>query len=357
MSQSSIEMQVKELADAGMTVRTGARIHRSSEAAPSTLSELGEAWLIRWARNACRNYPVVMKGVGIKYLFDAAGKIPAFVVGIGPSLDQAIDGLKLARGRAVILSTDAALRALLANGIKPDLVISYDAQDIQSKLWESVSEKQIPCLFSSCSHPSSIASWPGPVLFYNQWHQQDELSKTLLPGIFPHIGQIASGATVGNMALMAATIIGCDPVCAVGMDFCYAEDAKGVMRYRAKDYRWKTDRGIGLPDGWEPTEIAALYDNAKRLARSKVITVGGRTFTTDPELEMYLDVFERVLPHFKVPVVNCSPDGMIPHSLFPPMKLMDAVEKYCVTHLGPGRTVLPHLYKILEDPRKNEAGA
>lgn len=352
MSQSSIEMQVKDLADAGMTVRSGARLHRTTETAPETLSEIGETWLIRWARNACRNFTVISKGVGIKYLYDACGKIPAFCVGVGPSLDRAMNDLKLARGRAVIISTDAALRALLANGITPDLVISYDAQEIQKKLWETIpTPLRIPCLFSSCSHPASIDSWPGPVLFYNQWHQQDELCKTLLPGIYPHIGQIASGGTVGNMALMAGTILGCDPVCAVGMDFCYAPNEKGVMQYRATDYRWMPENGFN-PAKWEKFEIAELYSNAKRLQRSKVIEAGGRSFTTDPELELYLDVFERVLPHFKVPVVNCSPDGMLPHSMFPPMTVLEAVQKYCHGDLGPGRTVLPHLHKILDDPRR-----
>jgi hypothetical protein len=144
------------------------------------------------------------------------------------------------------------------------------------------------------------------------------------------------------------------------MDFCYGhqeKEGKSSWRYRAKDYRWEENRGAGLEDAWVPTELKALYDNDDRLARSfmlKSMKAGqetGEEFRSDPELEWYLETFLKVMPHFKVNVVNCSPAGMLKNH-FETLPLGEAVQKYCKARIQGGRTILPHLGSILLDPRR-----
>ncbi len=371
MSQSSVEEQIKDLQSAGFPVRRGTRMDPKDHIDPvNDKPQFGsQLWLSRWSRNVFRNYPILSKAFGARFLHEACQGMPCFVVGVAPSLDHAMVDLKAAQNRSIIISTDAALRALLANGITPDLVISFDCQDEQKRLWETVKEAP-PCLFNSCTHPESIASWPGPVLFYNQYHTQDDLCKLILPTVLPELGQIPSGGTVGTMAILAAHLMGCSPICLVGMDFCYAsaESFQGrapSWRYRAKDYRFITNRGVGIPDEWRPTEIKELYDNDERIARSFVVKgEDGKEFRSDPELVFYLESFKSLVPHFNIPVVNCSPDGLIPHALeqdidgekapftIEKMTVTQAVEKYCVKEFQGGRSVLKHLAKIIPDPRK-----
>jgi hypothetical protein len=350
MSQSSVKEQVDAFAASGFPVRQGTR-GPAREGSVSPQQYGSDLWLSRWSKNVFRNFPLVSKCLGARFLCEACHGMPAFVVGVGPSLDGSIKDLKTAKGRSVIVSTDAALRALLANDITPDLVMSFDCKDDQKRLWQDIPHVEIPCLFNSCAHPDSITSWPGPILFFNQYHTQDDLCHRILPVVLPELGQIPSSGTVGNMAVMAAHLMGCDPICCVGMDFCYQKAGDG-WRYRAKDYRWSSERAAGVPPGWEPTEIKELYDNDERMGRSFIVKdEDGKEFRSDPELGFYLGSFKDQMPHFKVPIVNCSPDGMIPRS-FPTMTLQEVIDKYCMTEFQAGRSVLGHLARIAPDPRK-----
>ncbi len=368
MSQSSVKEQVTDLASAGFPVRQGTR-SVSREGKISAEQFGSDLWFSRWANNAIRNFPIASQCYGIRFLHDACHGMPAFVVGVGPSLDESIVDLKRARGRALILSTDAALRALLANDITPDIVLSYDCKSDQKRLWQDIPPNvKIPALFSSCAHPDTLASWPGPILLYNQYHTQDDLCKRILPDVLPELGQLPSTGTVGNMATLAAHAMGCDPICCVGMDFCYQpakSDGIVVYLYRAQDYKWTPDRGVGIPAGWEKTVIKELYDNDERLERTlKVKGDDGQEYMTDPELCFYFDSFIEVMPHFKVPVVNCAPKGRLPKLKpdhqgrpmpggFPSMTVGEAIDQYCKSvEFQGGRTILPHLAAIAPDPRK-----
>lgn len=336
---------------------------RDEKVAPAQYGS--DLWHSRWCHNVFQNYPILSKSYGARFLHESCKGMTAFVVGVGPSLDESIKDLKAAKGRSVIISTDAALRALLANGITPDLVISYDCKEDQKRLWEGVTAK-ISGLFNSCAHAKSIESWPGPILFYNQYHTQDELCQRILPDVLPELGQIPSAGTVGTMAVMAAHLMGCDPICCVGMDFCYAQDGKGGWQYRAQDYQWvHSQPDKGLPGRWEPTEIKELYDNDERVSRSfEVKDESGAAFKSDPELKWYLQSFVNLCGHFKVPVVNCSPLGLIPSTIewgeedikpqhvIHRMTVADAILQFCKAPHQDGRTVLAHLDKIVPDARK-----
>lgn len=368
MSQSSVKEQVEELKAAGlpkgMFVGKGTRIVAREPDPNEDLRRFGsDLWHSRWCHNVFENYPLIKQCAGARWLHEACKGMTAFVVGIGPSLDDQIDDLRQAKGRGVIIATDAALRALLAKGITPDLVVSLDCKPEQKLLWENLPPGvSVPALLNSCTHKNTIESWPGPILFFNQWHTQDELCERILPDVLPELGQLPSGGTVGNMALFAAHLMGCDQICAVGMDFCYSKDKK----YRATDYKYESERGFGVEGAWLPTVISELYDNDDRLQTSFIAKgEDGKEFLTDRELTFYLEGFKDIMAGFKLPIVNCSPDGMIPSGAtwkmpdgsevihaYEKMSVKDAVGRFCPKPYQGGRSVLAHLSKIVPDPRK-----
>lgn len=353
MSQSSIAEQVAEMREAGVPVRKG--VKALGEGRPSgTPGEIGSrVWLNRWANNAFRNYPVVSRAAGVRFLVDSCHGMPAFVVGAGPSLDHDLASLREIRGRAIILATDAAFRALLAHGIRPDLVLTYDCKAEQSLLWKTVPPHNVPLVVDSCAHPLTIASWAGPVVFYNHWHQQDEFSRIILPTVYPTIGQLPSGATVGNVAILLAKLIGCLPVITVGMDFCYGRQGDGWV-YRAKD--WRCTEAPDMPGGtrWEPDQIVTLYDNTERLARSHTIMVNNTEERVDQELSAYLDTFLTFIKKWKIDVINVSGTSLLRHHVMT-MPVADAISKYCGQEVFGGRTMVRHLAKVLDDPRRPAA--
>ncbi len=316
--------------DAGFTVKKGVKISTRDATEQRDIAG-SNLWLYRWAMNSYKNFPIVSRAKGVRMLGDSAKGLPAIIVGVGPSLDESISAIKKAVGRAIIISTDAALRALLANGITPDLVLSFDCKPEQKMLWESIPPHNIPMLFDSCAHPDTIASWKGPVLFYNHYHQADELSRMILPHIFSTIGQIPSGGTVGNSALLLSKILGCEPSIVVGMDFCYEKVSDSAWRYRAADYKFerRTDlQGSEIAGSWLPTEIVELYDNDNRLARSHPVSFMDVEYKMDPELEYYHKTFLQFVSHFKIQTINTSPHGALKDAVAT-MSIEDAIFRFC----------------------------
>jgi hypothetical protein len=243
----------------------------------------------------------------------------------------------------VIIATDAAFRPLLANGIEPNLVLSFDCKPEQSLLWDDVPAHRVPILFDTCAHPDTIASWKGPVLFYNHFHQADELSKLILPHVFPDVGQLPSGGTVGNVAVLLSKYLGCEPALLVGMDFCYAPTEDGGWRYRAQDYRFEAG-------AWRPAEVKTLYDNAERVGRAYKREIRGKEYLVDPELAFYYDTICGFLTHFKVKAVNCSVSGAL-NDVCETLPVADAIRRYCR-----GPIDLTRLAAIAEwpDPRRSQ---
>ncbi|WMJ90226.1 motility associated factor glycosyltransferase family protein [Anaerocolumna sp. MB42-C2] len=64
----------------------------------------------------------------LEYLGKLPQDIPAIIVSAGPSLDKNIDELKRAKGKAIIVATDTALRHLFNHDIEPDFAVTIDAK-------------------------------------------------------------------------------------------------------------------------------------------------------------------------------------------------------------------------------------
>jgi uncharacterized Rossmann fold enzyme len=356
MTTQTLGESVEELKKIGIAVVEGSRV--KNPASKTVAQTATEIWLPVWAKQSYQNFRIVQASYGVRFLAGSCKGLPAFIVGVGPSLDDQIKDLKEAVGRAVIISTDAAFRTLMANGIRPDIVISFDCKAQQKLLWENCPPHNVPMLFDSCTHPDSIASWKGPVLFYNHFHLSDQLGETILPIVHPTIGQIPSSGTVGNMAVLLSGVLGCEKHFLVGMDFCYAKRENlghTVWQYRAKDYRWETNKGEGIPDAWAPTEVKELYDSADRVKRAFDVTVKGVTFKMDPELDFYHESLVAIINHFKLTAVNCAPEGRLSLDI-PSSSVTQAVADFCKTELQGGRHILSHLHKIVPDPRERVPG-
>jgi hypothetical protein len=76
--------------------------------------------------NSIRNMPAMLRGSDVRALADAYRGVPAIITAAGPSLDRAIDDLRVLHDRALIVATDTSLRPLLGSGIAPPLVVGLD---------------------------------------------------------------------------------------------------------------------------------------------------------------------------------------------------------------------------------------
>lgn len=308
-----------------------------------------EAWIIRWAQNAAKNYGIVSRSYGVKYLSKCAKDVPAVLVGIGPSLEKEIKALSAVRNRALIIVTDAALRTLVARGIHPDLVVTLDAKAEQHTIWESVDTSEYTLIANSCTHPDTIQNWKGPILFFNMFGE-DEFARHLLPNIFPHLGRIANVGTVGNTAIMLANGMGCAPLILVGMDFCYSAIEDGQEpRYRCNDYKFSGESTRGLSQ-WEIVEHF-LYNNKSRLAKTFVEKIKDKDYLVDTELKAYRECLLKNLGVLKIIPINCSRGGTL-EQFFPSMSLDQAIVENLNEELDPGRTIVPFLKLLVPNGKK-----
>jgi len=336
---SPLELQAEEFRKAGIPIKKGIRKLSDNDKNETPWVVAESVWLQRWAKHACQNYPIVSRSLGVRYLADSCRGIPVFVVGIGPSLDDNIQDLKLAQNRAIIIATDASLRPLLAKGIKPHITINFDCQKDQKTMWEDTPTEGLLLIASSCTHPDTIDAWKGPILFYNQWHDKDVFIHKLLPYIYPHIGQIPSSGTVGNMGIILARIMGCSPIYTVGMDLCYQKNENGWI-YRCKDYKHVLDE-IGVRN-WTVTKNNVLYDNDIRVKRSFEEEIGGQTYRTDPELKLYREGLLGIFDAMQLKIQDCSINGVLKH-YFNNTTVNEAIMESCREDLQGGRTILFHV--------------
>lgn len=352
--ETLLEKQLSEMRDAGLNVHKGIRTFSDQKNSVSKYNKRAlEIWLPRWMQHAAMNYQKIKDAPSMGWLRSSAVGLPVIVVGIGPSLDQDLENLqRVATTNALVVATDAALRPLLANGIKPNLVITYDCKAEQYTLFEGLDEftKDIVLLCNSCTHPNTLKHWAGPVLFYNMRHPGVEFMDTMLPCVYPTFGPLSNHGTVGNAAILVAYFMGADPIISLGMDLCYQEFEKG-LRYRCRDYKWRP-ANAGYPGEWSQQENKVLYENSERLAESYDVKIKNQEFIVDESLEFYRKgVVELIGTMGNVKVVDCSQGGILGAFGVETSTLDRVIEQFCGKPIEAGQSVLLHLARLL--PRLN----
>lgn len=329
-------------------------------------AEVYAAWIERWANNAASNYAIARRCEGVAFLRNAAKDVPAIVVGIGPSFDQEVMNLKSAPRHAIIIATDAAVRPLLRHGIKPDIVVNYDAKDEQCSMWNNIDTSDLVLLASTVTSPKTIEAWKGGLMFFNMMQSDDEFATNILPCLYPYTGQLPNMGTVGNGAVFLAYQMGCKPILGVGMDLCYQVVVKDPAsanvppkdslptagwKYRCTDWEYLAPAGDHTEGRWDEVVNKVLYDNDARLAHTQDEVIKGKTYKTDDCLQHYRNSLLSGIGQFDIPFINCS--GGVLESLTKSMTLTAALQEKCYPSLDPGRTVAKHLLKIIPDGKAN----
>ena len=86
--------------------------------------------------------------------------VPAIIVAAGPSLNKNVQELKRAKGKALILVVDAALRAVVNAGITPDLGITIDAR-VPERFFEGINISAFPFVFEAISKEDIVRQHTG----------------------------------------------------------------------------------------------------------------------------------------------------------------------------------------------------
>jgi len=167
------------------------------------------------------NESFVAKDNGVVSLFKSGVNVDAVVLGAGPTLSDYLPLVKeyQAQGKLVV-AVDAALKALLAQKIVPDFVVSIDEHPhgVKTLFAGDLSAcAEVPLIYFPVVHRDVLLAWPGPRYVA---YSVSPVYKTLNER-YPNKGVLFASGSVFHSAVDFAVQLGCLKVHFFGADFCF----------------------------------------------------------------------------------------------------------------------------------------
>ena len=261
--------------------------------------------------NILNNYEDIINNYTINELKDKfkevdVSNVPAIIVAAGPSLDDNINELKKAVGRAFIIVVDTALKTVLNAGIMPDMSVLVDPHK-PMVLFNHTDIEKIPMVaYHRASH--KITSRINAPKFYfgepNQYisHIYKKYAKI-------DVDCLETGGSVANNAFSLAKDLGFKTIILVGQDLSFKEDRSFTMGAYGKNI--------------EKTKLA------KKQETVWVDGINGEKVETLKNLELYLRWFEKqIIVYKELKVIDATEGGALIKGAVN-MTLKDAISQEC----------------------------
>lgn len=218
----------------------------------------------RWTVNALMNLPSTFENPN--FLLEHAGTFrdkPVLLVAAGPSLSEEMDNLRMikAQGLAYIFAVGSANKALIANGIHPDAVFTYDPQAHNYTVFQPIMDeriKTIPMIYGTSVGFETIQRYPGPKFHFVT--AQDTITQQFHEKELPVINDAYSIAIVTMELLYRLQV---KNIILVGQNFAFKNDlfySKEIPRYD-KDKREITGAGVQKKDLEDAFHVKDVYGN------------------------------------------------------------------------------------------------
>lgn len=144
--------------------------------------------------------------------------IPAIIVCAGPSLDKNIKELKKVQGRALIIVVDAALRAVMREGIHPDLVCTVDPNPPE-RFFSNMDLTDVTWCCENASKPEIIRQYGRRVYYFGYFEKGwNETVSNMLGYGFPIL---PTGGSVSSIAFSMALYFGFRKIVFMGQDLAF----------------------------------------------------------------------------------------------------------------------------------------
>lgn len=264
-------------------------------------------------RNLRDNIKDIMRGADMTTLIESfpEGK-PGILVSAGPSLNNNIDELKNAVGKALIVATDTALKPLLNHGIRPDAFVTVDPSK-PLVLFDKDEVWDIPMIIMENGNAQVVEKHKGRKFFSLNW---EGVGRTIYERFDKELPFLETGGSVANNAFSFIRDCGCDPIILVGQDLAYTNmksHADGTFRDKMQDVNTSERRYIEIED------------------------IHGNTTLTTADFKHYLEWFEEKIADLEDrKVIDATEGGAKIHGAVL-MTLKDAVEKYCKEEFDIGK--------------------
>ncbi|MBO8129202.1 MAG: motility associated factor glycosyltransferase family protein [Peptococcaceae bacterium] len=191
--------------------------------------------------NMLANLPGVITDPGVHTIADIFRGCPAVIVSAGPSLSNNMRLLNQAKNKGVIICVGTALKAMLAEGLHPDLVVTLDPNIGNYKLFEGLDPTEAFLCYEPQTHRLIPPLFAGRRFVFNSF--QSPLANWLV-GLYGAKGYIEPGGSVAVAAFGIAYLLGSDPIVFIGQDLAYTggfTHAKGTV-YEGRQVKPKAGR-------------------------------------------------------------------------------------------------------------------
>lgn len=172
---------------------------------------------------------IVRKGLGVQDFPRLFEGLPLVIVGLGPSLDEAMPLLHAHRDRIAIMCGDAALPKLMREGLPPDVVVVVDPSNRQGANFAGIDCSGFVTMLPSIVHPTTFEearrSRAKPVWF-NTFDKDVPLCQ-YIPRIVGRKGAVFAGVLTSGAMIQIAQHLSAWPITFVGHDLCWYDLERG----------------------------------------------------------------------------------------------------------------------------------
>ncbi|MBD5095459.1 MAG: motility associated factor glycosyltransferase family protein [Lachnospiraceae bacterium] len=176
---------------------------------------------------------------------DLIGRIPvdmpAIVVSAGPSLAKNVHLLEKAKGKAFIICTDTAINAVLATGIKPDMVIGVDYEK-PLELFMAQGLSDIPFLADTDFNTEVLEYVQPKNLFFST--SDERTWQKLFLKVGSSFTSIDAGGSVATAAISSLVKWGIKKIILIGQDLAltgnkeHVGDVEEVTEFDERHYKF-----------------------------------------------------------------------------------------------------------------------
>lgn len=183
----------------------------------TTMSEFASLW----EKNILANINYLLLNPGLNLLNNSFHNFPAIIASAGPSLDKNVNLLSEAKNKSLIICVDTALKALLANNIIPDMVVSIDPQENNFRHYENAYLEGITLITEPGVCPKIFSLFKNKTIFITSYGHPLIL---WMESIIGQKGISPVGGSVATTAFCIANTLGNNPIIFIGQDLSFSKD-------------------------------------------------------------------------------------------------------------------------------------
>ena len=251
--------------------------------------------------NALPNIAHIQNSNHLKELVGILSKdMPAFVVSAGPSLEKNAEELKRAKGRALIIAVDTAVRHLEKRGIEYDCIVTVDPEKPTEYFTDAPGCREKPLFCGMSSNKGILAFHQGRKI----WHSGDIILARLYQKYGIEVADGTAGGSVATLALLIAVNLGTKKVILVGQDLAYGDSGSHVGGEQSS-IKGEQNQNIWV-DGIDGNQVRTRWD-----------------------WKYYKEWFEEAIQvQDNLELIDATEGGALIHGS-KVMKLSEAIDKYC----------------------------